>query len=532
MPGRLARTIVPLAALLSACGTAAPPGRAPLRIAIYDWPRTLDPHQESEFISFAVASHVYDGLTRLDGDLKVQPALAERWESPDALRWRFRLRQGVRFHDGRPLTADDVVASLERARTHPQSDWTSYLVAVDRVHALDPQTVEVVTRRPYSLLLQKLAYILIVPRDAPQTIERPVGTGPYRMLGPASRQRLVLHAFEGYWGRPPAEAVVHFELQPSLERVLRTPPAEQPDIVLAVGPEAASLIQHAPGYTLVTRSGVTTDYLQFRISRPPFSDLRARQAVNLGLDREALVRDVLGGRGRAANQLVGPAVFGYDPSLPVLKRDVAAARRLLAAAGYGSGIDLDLEFREGRRVGALVTQLAEIGIRARPRPQPFGLLSARMVADEVVLSYGGAMAGTGDASDLLDSLLHSRLADRSLGESNSTGYRNPALDGLIESASRQSVRAERRATWAAPTAPSSTTSPSRTRRSPKATWCTSRPSSSGWPGGRRWRRRPRRRAPSASRSSGCPTASAARRPSSARSCGRRRSTRSSSRSSG
>lgn len=438
--------MVPLGALLSACGGDAGPGHPPLRIAIYDLPHTLDPHLESEFVSFAIASHVYEGLTRLDADLRVEPALAERWESPDALRWRFRLREGVRFHDGRPLTADDVVASLERARRHAGSDWTSYLVAVDRVQAVDPLTVEVVTRRPYSLLLQKLAFILIVPRGAPERIERPLGTGPYRLLGPPSDRRVVLHAFEGYRGPRPTEEVVHFEMDPSLERVLRAPPGRQPDIVLAVGPEAAGLIARTPGYTLVTRAGVTTDYLQLRMSRAPFSDLRVRRAVHVGLDRDALVRDVLGGRGRAANQLVGPAVFGHDPSLPRVKRDLAEARRLLAAAGYAEGLELDLEFREGRRVAALVAQLAEIGIRARPRPQPFGDLSARMRRDEVAMYYGGAMASTGDASDLLDSLVHSRLADRSLGESNTIGYRNPALDGLIESAASQGVMAERRAT--------------------------------------------------------------------------------------
>jgi peptide/nickel transport system substrate-binding protein len=418
----------------------------PLRIAIYDSPATLDPHQESEFLSFAIASHVYEGLTRLDGDLKVRPALAERWESPDALRWRFRLRANVRFHDGRLLTADDVVASLERARRHPNSDWTSYLVSVDQVRALDPLTVEVATRTPYSLLLQKLAYILIVPRDAPEHIERPLGTGPYRLAAPLPRQRLVLHAFEDYWGTPPTETVVHFEVEPSLARVLRAPPDEQADIVQALGPEDASLIASTPGYRLVSRAGITTDYLQMCLSRPPFSDPRVRQAVNLGVDRDALVREVLGGRGRAANQLVGPAVFGHDPSVPAIQRDVAQARRLLAAAGHPDGLDVDLDFRQGRRIDALVGQLAEVGIRARPRPQAFTQLLARMRADEVDLYYGGAMAGTGDLSDLLDSLLHSRQPEHSLGESNSNGYHNEQLDGLIESAARQSAMATRRAT--------------------------------------------------------------------------------------
>ena len=445
MRGRVARAIVALAAV--ACACVGPPGPVPpLRIAIYDRPRSFDPHLESEFVSFAIASHVYEGLTRLDRDLKVAPALAERWESLDAVRWRFRLRAGVRFHDGRALSADDVVASLERARNHPRSDWSSFLVAMDRVHAVDPLTVEVVTRRPYSLLLQKLAYIMILPRGAPDEIDRPVGTGPYRLLAPLSGRRLVLHGFEGYWGAPPTEMLVHFDVEPSLERALREPAGARADVVLAVGPQAASLIQRTPGYSLVTRSGITTDYLQLQVSRPPFSDVRARRAVSVGLDRDALVRDVLGGRGRPANQLVSPAVFGHDPTVPEVKRDVGEARRLLAAAGYPDGLDVDLEFRDGRRVAPLVAQLAEIGIRARPRPLAYGPLSARLRANQVAMYYGGAMASTGDASDVLDSLLHSRTPERGLGENNMIGYRNLLLDGQIEAASRQSAMTERRAT--------------------------------------------------------------------------------------
>jgi peptide/nickel transport system substrate-binding protein len=446
VPGRNGRTLVLLAALLAACAGDTGFSHPPLRIAIYDRPNTLDPHQDSEFVSFAVASHVYEGLTRLDGNLRVEPALAERWVCPDALRWQFVLRAGVRFHDGRPLTAEDVVASIERARSHPRSDWTSYLVSVERVHALDAATVEVVTHQPYSLLLQKLAYILIVPRDAPALIEHPVGTGPYRLVGSPDRGRVVLHAFEGYWGPPPGETVVHFEVEPSLARVLQALPDDRADIVQALGPEDASLIERTAGYTLVKGAGVTTDYLQLRMSGPPFSDLRARQAVHLGLDRDALVREVLGGRGRPANQLVGPAVFGHDPSLARVRPDLARARQLLAEAGYPQGLDLDLEYRQGRRVDVLVAQLARIGIRARPRPQVFAQLTGRMERNEVALYYGGAMAGTGDASDLLDSLVHSPRPDRSLGESNTNGYRNTRLDALIESAARESAMRKRRAT--------------------------------------------------------------------------------------
>ncbi|HXO42293.1 MAG TPA: ABC transporter substrate-binding protein, partial [Thermoanaerobaculia bacterium] len=149
---RRAGALASLACLLlcaAGCSRPAPVPARPLRIALHSDPLTLDPHLRNEALTYSVMRNLYEGLTAFDAEMRIGPALAASWENPNDLTWVFHLRPGVRFHDGRELTADDVVWSIERARTLPASGFGSYVVAVDQVRARDRHTVELTTRRPY-----------------------------------------------------------------------------------------------------------------------------------------------------------------------------------------------------------------------------------------------------------------------------------------------------------------------------------------------------------------------------------------------
>lgn len=418
------------------CRWSAVPGAParPLRVALYDDPLTLDPHLRNELLTFSVLRNLYDALTAFDAGTKVGPALAESWENPNELTWVFHLRQGVRFHDGRRLTARDVVWSFERARHSPRSNVGTYLVAVDRVTALDPYTVEITTLRPYPILLNKLAFVFIVPAGSPLEIRRPVGTGPYRLSRYEPGRRLDLTAFARYWGGVPAERRV--EMLPVASSRARVARLLRGEVDVVQEPDFADVgqIRAAPGCRVVEQDSLGVTYLQLRRDRPPFRDLRVRRAIDLALDRRALVDTSLSGLGVPLGQMVGRNVFGYAPDLPPPARDLARARQLLAEAGFPRGLDLDLHTRDGRhaQAEAVRRQLLEAGIRLRLVERPWADLFPHLLAGEVDFYLGGWYCLSGDASDLFDSMVHSRGGTAGYGESNFGRHANPTLDAMIE----------------------------------------------------------------------------------------------------
>ncbi len=425
--------------MLAACSLAGcaadatTPSRA-LRIAVHSEPLALDPYLRNEQLTFGSLSNVYDALTRFDARSKVGPALAVQWENPDDLTWIFHLRPYVKFHDGRPLTADDVVFSLRRARTLPGSDVTSYVVAVAEARAIDPLTVEITTTRPYPLLLNKLAFVLIVPNGSPEVIRDPVGTGAYRLVPSAAGVAVTLEAFADFWGGQATEPRVELVAEPDVERRVQRLVAGDVDVAQELPAALVSRVENAPGCRVLRQDSLEVAYLSLRIDRPPLADLRVRQALDLALDRQALVARVLGGHGSALGQVAGRNIVGYDPDLRVTTRDLPRARALLAAAGFPAGLDLEMETRPGRRADAeaLAAELAEAGIRLHARELAWTDLYPRLLAGEVGIYLGGIICATADASDFFDAKAHTRQPERGYGTSNFSRYSNPALDALIE----------------------------------------------------------------------------------------------------
>jgi peptide/nickel transport system substrate-binding protein len=446
VPGWVAALVCIALALAAGLACAPPPAGPPppLRIGLHSGPVTLDPHLHDEAVTRSILGHLYETLVGFDADMGLVPVLALRWENPNDLTWRFHLRPGVRFHDGRDLTAADVVASLERARRIPGSRSSGYLVAVREVRELDPATIEIVTLRPYPILLNKLAFVAVVPADAPVPITAPIGTAPYRLVHAEPGQGLLLAGFPLHWAGTPAIDRVELRFLASSAARVDALLAGELDVVHEI---AASDVPRLAGpVRLEARQGLLVLYLHGRADRPPFADVRVRRAVSLALDREQLVAEMLHGQGTPAGQMLTRQVFGFDPGLPPIARDLAAARQLLADAGYPQGLDLELEMRAGRDAGAVVRQLAEAGIRARVIERPWTEMYPRLASGEVTFYLGGWACSSGDASDLFDSMLHRPDPAGGYGDSNFSGFHDPVLDGLIEAsgatldmASRQRV---------------------------------------------------------------------------------------------
>jgi peptide/nickel transport system substrate-binding protein len=437
-----------LALSLAGCGGA--PGssgdaeRLPLRIALHGDPSSLDPHLQSEVVAQSVLGNVYDGLVALDLNMSPIPALAERWENPDDLTWRFHLRAGVVFHDGRALTAGDVVASIERMRGHPRSQGAGYLVAVESAVATGAATVEVRTAQPYPILLNKLAYVAIVPASAPEQIVRPIGTGPYRFVDYEPGGHLRLEGFAEHWRGPPAEPKVEFFFLADPEERLRRLLAGELDLINQLPARNVGELEIQPGFRVAARSSLGVDYLQMSLTTPPFDDPRVRRALDLALDRRQLVEEDLRGQGQPVGQMISPDVFGYDPALLPPERDLETARRLLAEAGHAEGLELTLEYRAGREIAPLVRQLGEAGVKITAVPRPWSEMYPRLNTGVVGFYLGGWVATSADASDLLDHKVHSPDRARGYGRANSNRYRNPEVDARIEQLAAAATMEQRR----------------------------------------------------------------------------------------
>jgi peptide/nickel transport system substrate-binding protein len=422
VPRRIAACL--LACALFACAR----GRdqaAPLVVAVHSDPISLDPHLQNEVLTFGILANVYDGLTSLEPDLKVRANLVTTWENPDERTWRFHLRPDARFSDNRPVEAEDVRFSLERARKHPQSQLASYLVEVASVRAIDPATVEVVTRRPFAPLLNKLSFIYIVPRGSPEEITAPIGSGTYRVVRYEKGRSLLLTPN----GRDEDRRPLEFVFMPSAAARVDALLAGRVDLAQDVPPGDVERIQKH-GERVASRPSTVVEYLHFRAGDPRFTDIRVRKAVNLALDRKKLVAVSTGGLGRPATQLVGPGIFGYDPSIPATERDLPEARRLLAEAGHPDGLEVTLETRAGRDPTEIARQLEEAGFKVKLEVRPWPELYGRLSRGEVPFYYGGVAAVTADASDVFDSHVHTRAGG--YGNTNYARYSSPEVDRLIE----------------------------------------------------------------------------------------------------
>ena len=420
-----------------------------LRAVIYQRLPSLDPHRVTGFTPFAVLRHVYEGLVGTDADNRPTAELAERWEKLSPTRWRFHLRSGVVFHDGRPLKTDDVVFSLQRARA-PASEFQNRLGSVAAVSSPEPGVVDIETHGRAPLFLAHLTSVMIVPAASPDVIEAPVGTGPYRWVGATGSaeqpwDRIELQAFDRHWAGGAVPPRVVFIVEPDNERRVRLLLDGKADWIGA--PQAAShaAIESHPDLWLESRQSIKIVALEPRVDRGLFADPRVREALDLAVDRQAVGRDVFGLLAKPASQLTTASAVGYVPHLQPVERDVEAARRLLAQAEIPPGTPVELHAPEAQEELAqeLKRQLAEVGlaIQIRLHPNRDYYLNVRRSRPELFVSI--FTNSVQDAGWLFGVKLRTP-ADLGRGESNRTGFSDPQIDAWVDRAAELEVRSPER----------------------------------------------------------------------------------------
>lgn len=417
------------------CARRPPPEPRELRIAIEERLESLDPATDS-LNAWAVLGNVFEPLVAQGADLRIEPALAVGWATPEETLWSFELRPGVTFHDGTPLSPARVVAGIERVRNDPGSPARSWLASVASIEAASPFHVLVRTRGPDPLLLHHLAQIPIaLGRDPREVAAHPVGTGPYRVAGRAEGG-LSVEAFPGWWG--PAPEVRRARFVPLPDRAGVAEALTQGRIDLAKLPLVAGGPASFPFPTEEVR-GLTTMFLWIKNLGPaaenPLADVRVRRALALALDRRAIAARATGRPDSAARQLVPATMFGFQPDLAPPATDVAAARRLLASAGHAGGVTLELAFRETPlarlTAQAVADGLEKAGVRAQLRAYTYE--EALRPTREIIrgLFVGFWSFDVPDASSFLSDCVRTRDPGLSRGLLN-LGFSSPRMDDLID----------------------------------------------------------------------------------------------------
>lgn len=437
-------------ALLLSCGGCGRPERSHILIVgLAQTVVTLDPAMHRDRTTQGVLRNIFDGLVTRNAEGRVVPEMAESWRLVDERTWEFRLRPGIRFHDGSPFTAEDVKFTIDRIITDGavggrSSPRRGLIEKVVRAEVVDPHTVRIRTSEPFPPLINMLPFIEIVPKAYVQRVgdayfaEHPVAAGPFQFVEWRKAEHIILKRFDGYYGGaadiPPAgpAAVRMLVFQPIPEPATRVAAlkANECDLIESLPPHLIRTIERHPRTRLLACEGTRTFYLGMNVTRPPFQDPRVRQAMNSAVNPKAIADTILEG---TASVLAGPLVpgaIGFDAELKPYGEALERARRLLAESVRPGGFEVTLDTPHDLRdvAMALRQQLARVGVQAKVEVREMGVLWADLAAlkrDLFLTSWGNA---TLDPFDLLNPTL------RTGGRGNYTGYSNPKADSLLSQA--------------------------------------------------------------------------------------------------
>src|SRR5262244_2769518 len=422
-------------------------------------PTTLDMTNQQEQPASNVGAQMFESLLERDQSLKLVPALAA--EMPQLVApttWEFKLRKGVKFHNGEDFTAESVKFSVERL-INPANKLrgSSSFAPIDRVEIVDTYTVRIHTKKPWPVFLSHIALrqVAMYPpkeyagKDTAAISKNPIGTGPYRFVRWSKDEEIVMEAFPGYWGGPAKVKTVVFK--PIPDDAVRVAALQNGEIDIAVNipPHLAGIIERHPKIFLSTAPSIRTIQLMIYTHQMdanhkptgpyngPTADKRVRQALASAIDADEIIKGVLDGKAVRVATMLPSMHFGFDPSLKPIKQDLAKTKKLLAEAGFPNGVDITLNAPQGRYVRdkevaeAAAGQLNKAGIKTTVKTYEFvnylNNLTYKHKGGPVWLIGWGTP--TIDAETVYNPLFHNG--------SNLGTYFNSDLDGLMDAAQKE-----------------------------------------------------------------------------------------------
>ncbi|MCS6811702.1 MAG: ABC transporter substrate-binding protein [Tepidimonas sp.] len=428
-----------------------------------------DIHSQNNALSNGIHAAVYESLVYYNSKtFKVEPLLAQSWRELSPTQIRFTLRKGVKFHDGAPLTADDVVFSIQRAMAKT-SNFAIYTQGIDRAVKVDDHTVDILLKGPNPVLLNQLTELRIMnkawaeknrsvePKDMKVADENFAhrnanGTGPFRLKQWVPDQRMVLERNPDYWGKPDTNVteIVYTPIKADATRMAALLSGEV-DFVLDPTPQDLPRLRSNPNLKVIDGVENRTIFLgmdQFRDELPgsnvkgknPLKDLRVRKALYQAIDIDTLHRVTMRGLSQPTGALVAPQVAGWSEAVHKrLPYDVEGAKRLLAEAGYKDGFEVDFACPNNRYINdeqicqAVTAMWAKIGVKAKLRTLPLTTYFPMIQRYEASIYMLGWGVPTFDALYSLQSLVRTP-GQGGDGNYNVGRYSNPKMDAIIDRA--------------------------------------------------------------------------------------------------
>jgi peptide/nickel transport system substrate-binding protein len=448
-----AATIAPLPAVAQAARR--------LRMGVALAPNSIDPHYHNTGQNNSALRHVFDTLCNEMGLEEVEPCLAESWKMLDPTTWQFNLRKGVTFTDGTPFTADDVIFTFERVPTVPNSPglYTPFVKPVVKMEAKDPHTLILTTSAPFPTLPREVSWVQILSRkihtgaatDDFNSLKVAIGTGPYKIIKYVPGDEVQLVRNDAYWGNKQPWETVQLKAVANDSTRLGALLAGDLDLMFRVGTPDLPRVQNDPKVELTlspslevvylfpdsTREISTnmTDKAGKPLEKNPLRDVRVRRALSMSIDRQAIVDRVMQKAGAVANQMAVQTMEGFNKSLPPIPYDPAAARKLLAEAGYPDGWKMKINgpigfiANDDKILQAVGSFFSRVGVETEVESVSPAVYFSKATAREYgvfMTSYTGPVA-IGD----LKALIVTKDPKTGDGPFNRHLYSNKKLDDLV-----------------------------------------------------------------------------------------------------
>jgi len=425
----------------------------------------LDPHYHNVTPNNNVAAHLFGYLVQRNEKSQLEPGLATEWKTIDPLTWEFKLRKGVKFHDGSEFTAADVVASIERVPTvlNSPSPFTAYTKQIKETVVVDPYTIRFKTATPYPLMPSDMTQIAIVSKAAAKATtdefnsgKAAIGTGPYKLVRYVKGDRIELARNDAFWGGPTPWEKVTLKILPQdatrvaallsgdVQAIENVPPTDvaqlRKDKRLAVYRIVADRLIYLHMDSDRDATPFVTDRTGKPLAKNPLKDPRVRKAISKAINRQAIVEKVMEGEAIPSGQLVAEFLFGATKSLKVEPYDPEGAKKLLAEAGYPEGFGLTIHAPNNRYVNdakiaqTVAQMLSRVGIDTKVVAMPSSTFFTQASDLKFSFMLVGWSTGTGEASSALKALVMTWNRDKGFGTANRGRYSNAKVDALTEDA--------------------------------------------------------------------------------------------------